>query len=62
MPDILFDQFNLEMLDNVRPVKWVDPVLEGNDKYDMLVIGAGAAGLTCAAGSAGLGARSCMIE
>lgn len=62
MADILFDSFNCEMLDNVRPRKWVDPQMGPNDKYDMLVIGAGAAGLTVAAGSGGLGARVCMIE
>ena len=62
VPNILFDEYNNEMLDNVRPMKWVDPKIDGNDKYDMLVIGAGAAGLTAAAGSSGLGARACMIE
>ena len=49
------------MFDNVRPLKWVDPKVDGN-KYDILVIGAGAGGLVTAAGSAGLGARACMIE
>jgi pyruvate/2-oxoglutarate dehydrogenase complex dihydrolipoamide dehydrogenase (E3) component len=50
------------MFDNVRPLKWVDPEVDGNNKYDILVIGAGAGGLVTAAGSAGLGARACMIE
>ena len=50
------------MFDNVRPLNWVDPVIDGKDKYDILVIGAGAGGLVTAAGSAGLGAKACMIE
>jgi pyruvate/2-oxoglutarate dehydrogenase complex dihydrolipoamide dehydrogenase (E3) component len=58
----LLDKFNIEMFDNVRPLKWVDPKVDGNNKYDILVIGAGAGGLVTAAGSAGLGARACMIE
>ena len=57
---MLFDKINCKMLDNVRPINWVDP--QGIDKYDLLVIGAGAAGLVSAAGSAGLGAKACMIE
>ena len=61
VPDLLLDKFNCEMFDNVRPLKWVDPKVDGN-KYDILVIGAGAGGLVTAAGSAGLGARACMIE
>ena len=59
---MLFDDFNCDMLDNVRRLKWVDPNIEGENKYDMLVIGAGASGLVCAAGSSIYGARACMIE
>jgi pyruvate/2-oxoglutarate dehydrogenase complex dihydrolipoamide dehydrogenase (E3) component len=59
IPDMLFDQFNIEMYDNVRPVKWNDPE-EG--KYDLLCIGAGAGGLVSAAGAASIGAKACMIE
>lgn len=59
VPDMLFDIYNNEMYDNVRPMKWNDP--EGQ-KYDILVIGGGAGGLVTAAGSAGLGAKACMIE
>lgn len=60
--EMLFDKYNCEMYNNVRPVKWVDPTVEGFDKYDILVIGGGAGGLVTAVGSAGLGARACMIE
>jgi len=62
IPEMFFDQFNCEMFDNVRPRHWIDPEIDGKDKYDILVIGAGAGGLTAAAGSAGMGAKSCMIE
>ena len=62
VPDLLLDKFNCEMFDNVRPLKWVDPEVDGDNKYDILVIGAGAGGLVTAAGSAGLGAKACMIE
>jgi pyruvate/2-oxoglutarate dehydrogenase complex dihydrolipoamide dehydrogenase (E3) component len=50
------------MLDNVRPLKWVDPSTEGFDKYDLLVIGGGAGGLVTCFGAALLGARCCIIE
>ena len=62
VPDLLLDKLNCEMFDNVRPLKWVDPEFDGANKYDILVIGAGAGGLVTAAGAAGLGARACMIE
>ena len=62
IPDMLFDKYNCDMFDNVRPINWVDPVKHGNKKYDILVIGGGAGGIITAAGAAGLGARACLIE
>lgn len=59
---MLFDKYNCDMYDNIRPREWVDPETDGNNKYDILVIGGGAAGLVTAAGSAGVGARACLIE
>ena len=59
---LLFDEVSCAMYDNVRPANWVDPILDQGDKYDMLVIGAGATGLYTAVGSAIYGAKSCMIE
>jgi pyruvate/2-oxoglutarate dehydrogenase complex dihydrolipoamide dehydrogenase (E3) component len=46
--------------DYVRPQNWQNPRAEG--VYNLIVIGAGAAGLVTAAGAAGLGARVALIE
>lgn len=45
---------------NVHPSDWVNPQPPG--RYNLVVIGAGTAGLICAAGAAGLGARVALIE
>jgi pyruvate/2-oxoglutarate dehydrogenase complex dihydrolipoamide dehydrogenase (E3) component len=45
---------------NVRPEDWANPQPAG--RYNLVVIGAGTAGLVCAAGAAGLGARVALIE
>lgn len=45
---------------NVHPMGWSNPVPA--PRYDMVVIGAGTAGLVCAAGAAGLGAKVALIE
>lgn len=45
---------------NVHPADWVNP--EPASRYNLVVIGAGTAGLVCAAGAAGLGARVALIE
>lgn len=44
----------------VAPSGWVNPRPEG--RYNLVVIGAGPAGLVCAAGAAGLGARVALVE
>ena len=54
------DEHNLKLLDNVHPDSWTNP--EPRDRYHMVVIGAGTAGLISAAGSAGLGAKVALIE
>ena len=51
---------NRELADNVHPADWVNPRPAG--RYNLVVIGAGTAGLVCAAGAAGLGARVALIE
>lgn len=51
---------NLELQENVRPRDWVNP--EPASCYNLVVIGAGTAGLVCAAGAASLGARVALVE
>ena len=48
------------LLAHVRPGDWRNP--EPASLYDLVVIGGGTAGLVCAAGAAGLGARVAIIE
>lgn len=47
------DEFNQTLISQVHPLDWVNP--EPVDRYDLVVIGAGTAGLVVAAGAAGLG-------
>lgn len=54
------DRFNQALLDAVRPADWVNP--QPADKYNLVVIGAGSAGLTAASGAAGIGAKVALIE
>lgn len=51
---------NRELADNVHPAEWVNPLPAG--RYNLVVVGAGTAGLICAAAAAGLGARVALIE
>jgi pyruvate/2-oxoglutarate dehydrogenase complex dihydrolipoamide dehydrogenase (E3) component len=44
----------------VRPAAWQNPTAGGT--YDLVVIGGGTAGLVCAVGAAGLGARVAIVE
>lgn len=54
------DAFNQALLQNVRPHDWTNPTPTG--RYNLVVVGAGAAGLVSAAGAAGLGAKVALIE
>lgn len=54
------DQLNLKLLASVRPDGWKNPTPA--PRYNMVVIGAGTAGLVTAAGAAGLGAKVALIE
>jgi pyruvate/2-oxoglutarate dehydrogenase complex dihydrolipoamide dehydrogenase (E3) component len=47
------DVHNQKLVDRVHPSNWVNP--QPADRYDLVVIGAGTAGLVVAAGAAGLG-------
>lgn len=54
------DDHNQSLLANVHPPEWVNP--KPADRYHLVVIGGGTAGLVSAAGAAGLGARVALIE
>jgi pyruvate/2-oxoglutarate dehydrogenase complex dihydrolipoamide dehydrogenase (E3) component len=47
------DTYNQNLIANVHPIDWQNPTPQA--EYDLVVIGAGTAGLVVAAGSAGLG-------
>ena len=46
------DPHDRALRDRVRPAGWVNPTPKG--RYHLVVVGAGTAGLVCAAGAAGL--------
>jgi pyruvate/2-oxoglutarate dehydrogenase complex dihydrolipoamide dehydrogenase (E3) component len=54
------DEYNLKLLSNVHPPDWQNP--EPSGRYNLVVIGAGTAGLITAAIAAGLGAKVALIE
>ena len=54
------DEYNQTLVANVFPPDWQNPTPSG--RYNLVVIGAGTAGLVSAAGAAGLGARVALIE
>lgn len=61
VPEVLpEDSHNIELVSNVHPPDWENP--EPEPMYNLVVIGAGTAGLVSAAGAAGLGAKVAMVE
>lgn len=61
VPDVLpHDAHNSALISNVHPLDWRNP--EPASRYNLVVIGAGTAGLVTAAGAAGLGAKVALIE
>lgn len=56
------DKYNQQLLDNVHPSDWINPT--PTQTYDLVVIGAGTAGLVTAkgAGGLGLGLKVALIE
>jgi len=54
------DDHNRELLENTHPAGWVNP--EPAERYNLVVLGAGTAGLVTAAGAAGLGAKVALVE
>jgi pyruvate/2-oxoglutarate dehydrogenase complex dihydrolipoamide dehydrogenase (E3) component len=57
LPD---DEYNRKLVENVHPSNWVNP--EPIGRYNIVVIGAGTAGLITAAIAAGVGAKVALIE
>ncbi len=61
LPDVLpRDEYNQTLVSNVHPPDWKNP--EPSGRYNLVVIGAGSAGLITAAVAAGLGAKVALIE
>lgn len=54
------DEHNRLLEANVHPTDWKNPIPKG--RYNLVVIGAGTAGLVTAAGAAGLGANVALVE
>jgi len=54
------DEPNRKLLANVHPPDWRNPVADG--RYNLVVLGAGTAGLVAAAGAAGMGAKVALVE
>jgi pyruvate/2-oxoglutarate dehydrogenase complex dihydrolipoamide dehydrogenase (E3) component len=56
----MIDEHDRRLLDHVRPADFRNP--SPAPMYDLVVIGGGTAGLVCAVGAAGLGARVALVE
>ncbi len=54
------DDYNRTLVEHVHPVAYTNPTPAS--RYNLVVIGAGTAGLVTAAGAAGLGAKVALIE
>jgi pyruvate/2-oxoglutarate dehydrogenase complex dihydrolipoamide dehydrogenase (E3) component/uncharacterized membrane protein YdjX (TVP38/TMEM64 family) len=57
---LLNDPHDQKLIQNCHPPGWMNPKPSG--KYNLVVLGAGTAGLVSAAGAAGLGAKVALIE
>ncbi len=54
------DRFNEKLVAHVHPTDWQNP--KPDSCYNLVVIGAGTAGLVTAAGAAGMGAKVALVE
>ncbi|PCI46279.1 MAG: mercuric reductase [Alphaproteobacteria bacterium] len=54
------DKYNQELVNMLAPASWTNP--EPIGRYNLVVVGAGPAGLVAAAGAAGLGAKVALVE
>jgi pyruvate/2-oxoglutarate dehydrogenase complex dihydrolipoamide dehydrogenase (E3) component len=57
---LTFGQYERERLNNLHPPNWRNPTPA--DRYNLVVIGAGTAGLVAAHGAAALGAKVALVE
>ncbi|MFH0728316.1 MAG: mercuric reductase [Pseudomonadota bacterium] len=55
-----WDKHNQQLASHVHPADWKNPTPAS--RYNLVVIGAGTAGLVCAAGAAGMGAKVALVE
>lgn len=55
-----FDEHNRQLEAHIHPPDWVNPTPTG--RYNLVVLGAGTAGLVTAVGAAGLGAKVALVE
>ena len=55
-----WDANNQALVANVHPAEWTNPTPSG--RYNLVVLGAGTAGLVSAIGAAGLGAKVALVE
>ncbi|MBI4027747.1 MAG: mercuric reductase [Verrucomicrobia bacterium] len=67
-PLIPWDEHNQKLQAHLHPTDWINPepaarpACQSAGRYNLVVIGAGPAGLVVAAGAAGLGAKVALIE
>lgn len=54
------DEYNARLIHNAHPTDWQNPTPA--ERYNLVVIGAGSAGLVASAAAAGLGAKVALIE
>lgn len=54
------DVYNRQLVQNAHPADWTNP--KPYDSYNLVVLGAGTAGLVATAGAAALGARVALVE
>ena len=60
LPFALVDDHDRALAEQVRPAGWRSP--RPHDRYDLIAVGGGTAGLVAAMGAAALGARAALIE
>ena len=57
---LIEDRYDQQLVENCHPSNWTNPSPVG--KYNLVVVGAGTAGLVSAAGAVGLGAKVALVE